>query len=101
MASQRGPLRTLAYQVRQEFASTFAIRLMRVAEARLIDILTGCGIALGIGCAPWPSSWHAHVPRDLAAVVRLWLAREATGYLTIFCVIRRCAGLVQFGVIGA
>jgi hypothetical protein len=50
----------------------------------------------------------ASVPEDrrqyfqtLLAVVRLWLAREATGYLTIFCVIRRCAGHVQFGVIGA
>jgi uncharacterized membrane protein YccC len=30
----------------------------RLAQARLIDTLLGCGIALLIGYAPWPSSWH-------------------------------------------
>jgi uncharacterized membrane protein YccC len=50
----------------------------RLAEARLIDVLLGCGIALGIGYAPWPSSWHAHVPRDLAAAID-----EAARYLDL------------------
>jgi uncharacterized membrane protein YccC len=50
----------------------------RLAEARLIDVLLGCGIALGIGYAPWPSSWHAHVPRDLAAAID-----EAARYLDV------------------
>jgi uncharacterized membrane protein YccC len=30
----------------------------RLAQARLIDTLLGCGIALLIGYAPWPNSWH-------------------------------------------
>jgi uncharacterized membrane protein YccC len=50
----------------------------RLAEARLIDVLLGCGIVLGIGYAPWPSSWHAHVPRDLAAAID-----EAARYLEL------------------
>jgi uncharacterized membrane protein YccC len=50
----------------------------RLAEARLIDVLLGCGIALGLGYAPWPSSWHAHVPRDLAAAID-----EAARYLDL------------------
>jgi uncharacterized membrane protein YccC len=50
----------------------------RLAEARLVDILLGCGIALLIGYAPWPSSWHAHVPRDLAAAID-----EAAHYLDL------------------
>ena len=50
----------------------------RLAEARLIDILLGCGIALFIGYAPWPSSWHAHVPRELAAAID-----EAARYLDL------------------
>ena len=50
----------------------------RLAEARLIDILLGCGIALGLGYAPWPSSWHANVPRDLAAAID-----EAACYLDL------------------
>jgi hypothetical protein len=29
-----------------------------LAQDRLIDALLGCGIALLIGYAPWPSSWH-------------------------------------------
>jgi uncharacterized membrane protein YccC len=37
-----------------------------LAEARLIDILLGCGIVLVVGYAPWPSSWHANLPRDFA-----------------------------------
>jgi uncharacterized membrane protein YccC len=35
-----------------------------LAQARLIDILLGCAIVLLIGYAPWPSSWHANLPRD-------------------------------------
>jgi uncharacterized membrane protein YccC len=50
----------------------------RLAEARLIDILLGCAIALCLGYAPWPSSWHAHVPRDLAAAID-----EAARYLDL------------------
>jgi uncharacterized membrane protein YccC len=50
----------------------------RLAEARFIDILLGCGIALVVGYAPWPSSWHAHVPRDLAAAID-----EAARYLEL------------------
>jgi len=38
-----------------------------LAHARLIDALLGCGIALGIGYAPWPSSWHVGLRRDYAA----------------------------------
>jgi uncharacterized membrane protein YccC len=50
----------------------------RLAEDRLIDILLGCGIALGLGYAPWPSSWHANVPRNLAAAID-----EAARYLDL------------------
>ena len=59
----------------------------RLAEARLIDILLGCGIALGLGYAPWPSSWHAHVPRELAAAID-----EAARYLDL-ALRDRAAGL--------
>lgn len=38
-----------------------------LAHARLIDALLGCGIALGIGYVPWPSSWHVGLRRDYAA----------------------------------
>jgi uncharacterized membrane protein YccC len=41
----------------------------RLAEARLIDILLGCGVALTLGYAAWPSSWHADVPRRLADAI--------------------------------
>jgi hypothetical protein len=50
----------------------------RLAEARLIDVLLGCGITLGLGYGPWPSSWHAHVPRDLASAID-----EAARYLDL------------------
>jgi uncharacterized membrane protein YccC len=40
-----------------------------LAEARLIDTLVGCAIALLVGYAPWPSSWHAHVPSQLAEAI--------------------------------
>jgi uncharacterized membrane protein YccC len=40
-----------------------------LAEARLVDTLIGCAIALLVGYAPWPSSWHAHVPSQLAEAI--------------------------------
>jgi uncharacterized membrane protein YccC len=40
-----------------------------LAINRLIDTLLGCGIALLIGYAPWPMSWHAHLPGQVAAAV--------------------------------
>jgi uncharacterized membrane protein YccC len=40
-----------------------------LAEDRLIDTLLGCGIALLVGYAPWPMSWHAHLPGQFAAAV--------------------------------
>jgi uncharacterized membrane protein YccC len=41
----------------------------RLASARLIDALLGCGIALLIGYAPWPSSWHGSWRPDFADTV--------------------------------
>jgi uncharacterized membrane protein YccC len=41
----------------------------RLANARLVDILLGCGVVLVAGYAPWPTSWHANLPRDFAAAV--------------------------------
>jgi uncharacterized membrane protein YccC len=38
----------------------------RLAEARLVDTLIGCGIALVVGYAPWPSSYQAHLPDRFA-----------------------------------
>jgi uncharacterized membrane protein YccC len=37
-----------------------------LAEARLIDTLAGCAIALLVGYAPWPGYWHADIPRKFA-----------------------------------
>ncbi|HEY2443917.1 MAG TPA: FUSC family protein [Streptosporangiaceae bacterium] len=42
----------------------------RLAEARLIDTLLGCAVALGVGYAPWPASWQAHLPGQFADAVR-------------------------------
>jgi uncharacterized membrane protein YccC len=42
----------------------------RLAEERLIDTLLGCAIVLLVGYAPWPSSWHSHLPRQFAATLR-------------------------------
>jgi uncharacterized membrane protein YccC len=42
----------------------------RLAEERLVDTLLGCAIVLLVGYAPWPSSWHAHLPRQFAATLR-------------------------------
>jgi uncharacterized membrane protein YccC len=41
----------------------------QLASARLIDALLGCGIALLIGYAPWPSSWHGSWRPDFADTV--------------------------------
>jgi uncharacterized membrane protein YccC len=41
----------------------------RLAEARLLDTLLGCGIVLLIGYAPWPRSWYAHLPGQFADTV--------------------------------
>jgi uncharacterized membrane protein YccC len=41
----------------------------RLAEDRLIDTLLGCAIALLVGYAPWPASWHSHVPSQLAGAI--------------------------------
>ena len=40
-----------------------------LATDRLIDTLLGCGIALLVGYAPWPMSWHAHLREQFAAAV--------------------------------
>ncbi len=37
-----------------------------LALDRLIDTVLGCAIVLLVGYAPWPSSWHAHLPEQLA-----------------------------------
>ena len=37
-----------------------------LALDRLIDTALGCAIVLLVGYAPWPSSWHAHLPEQLA-----------------------------------
>ena len=42
----------------------------RLAGERLIDTLLGCAIVLLIGYAPWPMSWHSHLPRQFAATLR-------------------------------
>jgi uncharacterized membrane protein YccC len=40
-----------------------------LALDRLIDTALGCGIVLLVGYAPWPSSWHAHLPEQLAVAL--------------------------------
>jgi uncharacterized membrane protein YccC len=42
----------------------------RLAEERLADTLLGCAIVLLIGYAPWPGSWHSHLPRQFATTLR-------------------------------
>jgi uncharacterized membrane protein YccC len=42
----------------------------RLPEERLVDTLLGCTIVLLVGYAPWPSSWHSHLPRQFAATLR-------------------------------
>jgi len=40
-----------------------------LAENRLMDTLLGCAIALLVGYAPWPMSWHAHLPGQFATAI--------------------------------
>ncbi|HKD89165.1 MAG TPA: FUSC family protein [Streptosporangiaceae bacterium] len=40
-----------------------------LALDRLVDTLLGCAVVLLVGYAPWPSSWHADLPRHFAAAV--------------------------------
>jgi uncharacterized membrane protein YccC len=40
-----------------------------LALDRLVDTLLGCAIALLVGYAPWPSSWHAELPPHFAATI--------------------------------
>jgi uncharacterized membrane protein YccC len=40
-----------------------------LALDRLIDTALGCAIVLLVGYAPWPSSWHAHLPDRLAVAL--------------------------------
>jgi uncharacterized membrane protein YccC len=40
-----------------------------LALDRLIDTLLGCAVVLLVGYAPWPSSWHAHLPQQLATTL--------------------------------
>ena len=42
----------------------------RLPEVRLVDTLLGCAIVLLVGYAPWPNSWHSHLPRQFAATLR-------------------------------
>jgi uncharacterized membrane protein YccC len=40
-----------------------------LALDRLTDTVLGCAIVLLVGYAPWPSSWHAHLPEQLATAI--------------------------------
>ena len=42
----------------------------RLPAERLVDTVLGCAIVLLVGYAPWPSSWHSHLPRQFAATLR-------------------------------
>jgi uncharacterized membrane protein YccC len=42
----------------------------QLAVDRLVDTLLGCAVVLLVGYAPWPSSWHAHLPGRFAAAAR-------------------------------
>jgi uncharacterized membrane protein YccC len=41
-----------------------------LAEDRLVDTVLGCLIALAVGYAPWPMSWHADLPDHFAEAIR-------------------------------
>jgi uncharacterized membrane protein YccC len=43
----------------------------RLASDRAIDTLLAAGVVLLIGYAPWPVSWHAHLPAKFAATLRV------------------------------
>jgi uncharacterized membrane protein YccC len=42
----------------------------QLAEARLLDTLLACAVVLLVGYAPWPGSWQAHLPGQLADTIR-------------------------------
>jgi uncharacterized membrane protein YccC len=42
----------------------------QLAEARLLDTLLACAVVLLVGYAPWPASWQAHLPGQLADTIR-------------------------------
>jgi uncharacterized membrane protein YccC len=42
----------------------------QLALDRLLDTLLGCAIVLLVGYAPWPMSWQAHLPGQLANTIR-------------------------------
>jgi uncharacterized membrane protein YccC len=50
-----------------------------LALDRLVDTLLGCAVVLLVGYAPWPSSWHADLPRHFASTVYdvCWYAEAA------------------------
>jgi uncharacterized membrane protein YccC len=41
-----------------------------LALDRLLDTLLGCAVVLLIGYAPWPGSWHSHLPGQFAETIR-------------------------------
>jgi uncharacterized membrane protein YccC len=41
-----------------------------IAEARLLDTVLGCAIALAVGYAPWPMAWQARLPDHFAEAIR-------------------------------
>ena len=43
----------------------------RLAADRAIDTVLGALVVLLVGYAPWPVSWHAHLPGKLAATLRV------------------------------
>ena len=66
--------RSLNYALLTTFLTPLVVLLIDIldragwhlAEARLIDTLLGCAIALVIGFAPWPGSWQAHLSDQFA-----------------------------------
>lgn len=49
----------------------------QLAEDRAIDTAIGSVIVLLVGYAPWPVSWHAHLPAQFASTLRI-----VTNYMT-------------------
>jgi uncharacterized membrane protein YccC len=43
----------------------------RLAADRALDTLLASAVVLLIGYAPWPASWHAHLPAKFAATLRV------------------------------
>lgn len=41
-----------------------------LALDRLLDTVLGCAVVLLVGYAPWPASWHAHLPGQFAQTIR-------------------------------